>query len=355
VYKELSFLILSIWLAGTQAPEDSKNNIILMKLSELSSTKHDDDDSGEGFDIDQPEEIDGDPILESRTVRHPSGGINRIRSMPQHPNIVAAMSSNKEVHIYDLKQYLMALDKPPTIKLREPTPICSFSGHPDEGWAIGWSPKATGRIATGDCNGFVYFWEPIESDWNVDKVPFSGHSASVEDICWSPTEDDVFSTCSVDGTIKLWDLRKGKKPVAQINAHITDVNVLSWNHKRAFLLLSGADDGCFRIWDLRKLGPEMKHQFSFNWHSGAITSVEWNPNDDSELVVSSADNSVTIWDLSLTTEKTKVDGMEIPSQLLFVHQGQENIKEVHWHKQITGTLISTASDGFNVFKPSNLS
>jgi len=64
---------------------------------------------------------------------------------------------------------------------------------------------------------------------------------------------------------------------------------------------------------------------------------------------------VTIWDLSLTTEKTKVDGMEIPSQLLFVHQGQEHIKEVHWHKQIPGTLISTAADGFNVFKPSNLS
>jgi len=207
---------------------------------------------------------------------------------------------------------------------------------------------------TGDCNAIIYLWEPLGADWNVDKIPFTGHTASVEDLAWSPTEGDVFSSCSVDGTIKLWDTRKGKKNVASINAHSTDVNVLSWNSKRAFLLLSGADDGCFRVWDLRKLGAETKHQFSFTWHNGAITSVEWNPNDDSELAVSSSDNSITIWDLSLTTEKTKVDGMEIPSQLLFVHQGQENIKEVHWHKQIPGLLISTDANCFNVFKPSNL-
>ena len=40
-----------------------------------------------------------------------------------------------------------------------------------------------------------------------------------------------------------------------------------------------------------------------------------------------------------------------PSQLLFIHAGQEDMKEARFHAQLPGVVISTAADGFNIWKP----
>jgi len=43
--------------------------------------------------------------------------------------------------------------------------------------------------------------------------------------------------------------------------------------------------------------------------------------------------------------------MDIPPQMMFLHQGQNNIKELRFHPQYSCVIATTAEDSFNVFKP----
>ena len=92
---------------------------------------------------------------------------------------------------------------------------------------------------------------------------------------------------------------------------------------------------------------------SFKQHSAPITSVEWNPVDSSVFAAAGADDVVSQWDLSVESSDVgaRAEGLkDLPPQLLFLHQGQSEVKEIHWHPQLPGVMVSTALSGFNVFR-----
>lgn len=37
--------------------------------------------------------------------------------------------------------------------------------------------------------------------------------------------------------------------------------------------------------------------------------------------------------------------------MIFLHQGQDNIKELRWSPYVANTVMTTALNGFNVFQP----
>lgn len=233
-------------------------------------------------------------------------------------------------------------------------PAFTFRGHKEEGFALDWSSVKAGRLATGDCAGSIHIWAPSGASWQVDGAAYKGHTSSVEDLQWSPTEETVFASCSADKTVRIWDIRGRSGPQISLTAHVEDVNVISWNRGVSYLLASGSDDGSFKVWDLRAI-REASPIAHFTHHKQAITSIEWAPGDDSSLCVASADDQVTVWDLSVEAEESSGVSNALlsayPPQLLFIHQGQKNVKEIHYHPQIPGLIVSTAEDGFNVFKP----
>merc|ERR1712173_477092 len=135
-------------------------------------------------------------------------------------------------------------------------------------------------------------------------------------------EKNVMASCSCDKTIKIWDVRAQPSKACMLtqgSAHSSDINVIDWNLNDPFIL-SGGDDGVVKVWDLRNFGGLSEPVAVFKHHSGAITSVEWHKEDSTVFASSGEDHQLK----------------DLPPQLLFIHQGLKDVKEIHWHQKIPG-------------------
>mmetsp|Transcript_14499 Transcript_14499/g.36672 ORF Transcript_14499/g.36672 Transcript_14499/m.36672 type:complete len:448 (-) Transcript_14499:31-1374(-) len=376
-----TFPLTQYMVAGTQAPNARGQTMVIAKLDRMGQGRHGDKaQEDEGAEDDEMSDSDGEeddqpPIMHHRLISHP-GSVNRIRAMPQQPSLVATWSERGTVQVYDVAAQLKELDEEgPGGSKGKKTPIYkvqpkeTLKGHKTEGYAVDWSPVRAGLMATGDCGNAIRIWEPKDGGgWVTQPNSCNAHEGSVEDIQWSPTEEDVFVSSSVDKHIFVWDKRQSNSPMLKVQAHDADVNVVSWNRSTTYMLASGGDDGVLRIWDLRNF-TATDFVAHFKHHQAPVTSVEWCPHEPSMLATTSADNQTIVWDLALERDPEEEAAMaadmealgsnavaptDIPPQLLFVHAGQRNVKEMHWHTQIPGLITATAEDGFHVFKPSNL-
>ncbi|KAI5716376.1 hypothetical protein M8J76_005486 [Diaphorina citri] len=355
-------------VAGTQSKKFNFNRLIVMKMSNLTSTEEDnerelEDDESEGSG---DEDRRKDPVMNSYFIRH-RGCINRVRTCQYGSTTLAGVWGEVgKVGIWDLKTALQTVDDP--FQLAEhnkkrgkgpgiPTPpLFSFSGHLTEGFAMDWSSTEPGVLATGDCKRNIHIWTPREAGaWQVDQKPLVGHTNSVEDLQWSPGEKRVLASCSVDRSIRIWDTRVINTKSCMLtlpNAHTSDVNVISWNRTEP-LIVSGGDDGCIHVWDLRRF-KEGSSVATFKHHTAPVTTVEWHPTESSTFASGGADDQIALWDLAVERdseiEQREAELKDLPSQLLFIHLGQKEIKELHWHPQLPGTIISTANSGFNIFR-----
>jgi len=343
-------------VAGTQAAKVSANNVIVFRMTNLHPTKPTNDEDGSGDEEDNDEK----PHLKMAGIKH-NGCINRVRYACIGPTPVAATwSETGTVSIWNLGTCIQKLDEPiqgsKGIFREETTPLQAFAGHQQEGFALDWSNTDSGVLASGDCNKNIHVWKPKEGGtWEIDQRPLSGHSASVEDIRWSPNEKNVMASCSCDKTIRVWDVRAAPNKACMLtqgNAHFSDINVIDWNPNDPFLL-SGGDDGILKIWDLRNFGGGGDPVATFKHHTAAITSVEWHRDDSTVFASSGEDHQVALWDLAIERDDAEEENTELknlPPQLLFIHQGLKDVKEIHWHPKVPGLVMSTSHTGFDVFR-----
>nr|CAD7409928.1 unnamed protein product [Timema cristinae] len=357
--KREEFPLTAYVVGGTQAAKARSNSVLVVKMVNLTKIKKKNSDDSENDDSNDSEDSDDSDLAEEEIpqmhcalIKH-AGCVNRIRaSVHQGAPLVATWSELGRVNVWNISLQLAAVDSPLLMsRYKEEqhststTPLFTFSGHQVEGFALDWSSVMPGVLATGDCKRDIHVWNPSEGGtWLVDQRPLIGHVASVEDVQWSPNERNVLASCSVDKRFHS-------------NAHDSDVNVISWNRNEPFIA-SGGDDGVVHIWDLRQFQSESPVA-TFKHHIEPVTTVEWHPTEATVFASGGADNQVALWDLSVERDMEpeqdlkatlNISVQDLPQELLFIHQGQTDIKELHWHPQLPGVIFSTAQNGFNVFR-----
>lgn len=118
----------------------------------------------------------------------------------------------------------------------------------------------------------------------------TAHSSWVTDVAISPTTN-TFATCSLDDSVKLWNLQTGEL-LETFRGHSRGVNVVRFSVDGQYLL-SGSDDYTVKVWDVFS-GNLIR---TLSGHIRDVTALAISP--DGQFVMSGGeDRAIRVWQMA---------------------------------------------------------
>jgi len=105
-------------------------------------------------------------------------------------------------------------------------------------------------IAAGCSSGEIKMFALKESgDWSEirSESPLRGHSGWVKRVAFNPRDPEMIASCSLDGTIKVWNIISGVC-LSTMTRHSSQMKAVVFSTDGRWLI-SGSRDGTIRLWD----------------------------------------------------------------------------------------------------------
>ena len=149
-----------------------------------------------------------------------------------------------------------------------------------------------------------------------------GHVGGIRTVAYSP-DGRRLASAGLDQSVKIWDTQTGQETLT-LRGHLDNVFCLAFNSDGR-QLASGGLDKTVHIWDAAPVDGEPGPEYlTLRGHQGAVTDVQFHPQDQRTLASAGTDGTVRLWDFwsgkLLATLPGKPDPLRL--RLAFSPDGQ---------------------------------
>ncbi|CAI4211009.1 unnamed protein product [Parascedosporium putredinis] len=163
---------------------------------------------------------------------------------------------------------------------------------------VQWSPfSARDYWVVSTANHRALVWNlNLRDDSPSGAIEHSlrGHNRAITDVNFSAHHPDLLATCSVDGYVHYWDLRRPRQPVVTFCDWSSGATQVKYNRQDPNILAS-SHDRWLHIWDERRPSEPLRSIYA---HNSKIYGIDWNRVQANAVVTCSLDKTIKYWDYS---------------------------------------------------------